>query len=149
MLLPHAATLVFYTLYVRQTVAALNQAKVRIAACCDVFCSAMSANANSVHPATSQACVYVTPPVGCCFPHSQKLNTPSSLFVTFFVCCCCGFNHPYAISRSRKKHPSLLTFSSVCSVPSTQYNNNSKNNNNNNVHLACAHQRPERSHDTY
>ena len=23
------------------------------------------------------------------------------------------------------------------------------NNNNNNVHLSCAHQRPERSHDTY
>ena len=28
------------------------------------------------------------------------------------------------------------------------YNNNN-NNNNNNVHLSCAHQRPERSHDTY
>jgi len=25
----------------------------------------------------------------------------------------------------------------------------SNNNNNNNVHLSCAHQRPERSHDTY
>ena len=25
----------------------------------------------------------------------------------------------------------------------------SLNNNNNNVHLSCAHQRPERSHDTY
>ena len=24
-----------------------------------------------------------------------------------------------------------------------------KHNNNNNVHLSCAHQRPERSHDTY
>ena len=28
-------------------------------------------------------------------------------------------------------------------------NNNNNNNNNNNVHLSCAHQRPERSHDTY
>ena len=27
--------------------------------------------------------------------------------------------------------------------------NNNNNNNNNNVHLSCAHQRPERSHDTY
>ena len=27
--------------------------------------------------------------------------------------------------------------------------NTSLNNNNNNVHLSCAHQHPERSHDTY
>ena len=29
------------------------------------------------------------------------------------------------------------------------FNNNNNNNNNNNVHLSRAHQRPERSHDTY
>ena len=28
-------------------------------------------------------------------------------------------------------------------------NNNNNNNDNNNVHLSCAHQRPERSHETY
>ena len=35
---------------------------------------------------------------------------------------------------------------SVCVVLSSANNNN---NNNNNVHLSCAHQCPERSHDAY
>ena len=40
----------------------------------------------------------------------------------------------------------------VCSdLPHTlaQFFDSVKDNNNNNVHLSCAHQRPERSHDTY
>ena len=37
----------------------------------------------------------------------------------------------------------------VPSYASAEQKTKRLNNNNNNVHLSCAHQRPERSHDTY
>ena len=48
-----------------------------------------------------------------------------------------------------------VTFLSVMTKPVAPFKlpvtleNNNNDNNNDNVHLSCAHQRPERSHDTY
>ena len=45
----------------------------------------------------------------------------------------------------------ILRASRLSEQPVSVVGHNKKNNNesNNNVHLSCAHQRPERSHDTY
>ena len=42
-----------------------------------------------------------------------------------------------------------LVTHNIAPIPKQESFNNNNNDNNNNLHLSCAHQRPERSHDTY
>ena len=58
-----------------------------------------------------------------------------ALFHAFFL----GYVHGCNTPLNRKARPAHFN----------NNNNINNNNNNNNVHLSCAHQRPERSHDTY
>ena len=60
------------------------------------------------------------------------ITKPVLLLLLLFVCCCLLYCTKYRLE----------------SFVQTNYNKNSVVNNNN-VHLSCAHQRPERSHDTH
>ena len=75
----------------------------------------------------------------------------------------CAHTHTHACTRThecththqsdhhqQQKSPDLESFHTAITNQNTQYTTTLiNNNNNNNVHLSCAHQRPERSHDTY
>ena len=69
-----------------------------------------------------------------------RINSAHRTGLFLFVCCCLfwlvSFNAELYVSNQ------VLTGTEI---PGGQWDNN----NNNNVHLACAHQRPERSKDIY
>ena len=72
-------------------------------------------------------------------PDQNRNNTSHSLY-----------NHPYALNHIQLVKWTFDNYEvNIFTVLAIIYHRFHVDNNNNNVHLSCAHQRPERSHDTY